>query len=211
MRTQSEARRLAFALGLAILLAGCSNDHRIQIGVPSARDFEEPVPLLIADVQIGITGETGLGPDDRPMVEARIDHAYADRITRQTEFVIRRKNLGLGERYIEVVPGPGAPVPAGHHFVARSGTLGAEAQAWWADLMERTRDPELEARLVRLQARFDDMVAATRENWDRERPELEAEARQILTRLEEESTEAAADFRRWLDEQWPKTEPQAPR
>lgn len=186
----------------ALLLGGCSRDLEVQIGVPAARDFETPVALMIADVQIGISGETGLGPDDRPMVIAHIDAQYKDRITRQTEFVIRRKNFGLGPRIIDVIPGNGAPAPAGHHFVARTDTPAADAQAWWNALLERTRDPELEARLERLRDRFTDMVDASRENWEAARPELEAESRQILDRLGEESTEAASEFRRWLDEQW---------
>lgn len=193
---------LLVALGLALTSSGCAREQEIQIGVPAARDFESSAPLMIADVQIGATGKTGLGPDNQPMVVALIRAEYKDRITRNTEFVIRRKNLGLGARYIEVIPGDGAPVAAGHHFVARSGSLSAEAQAWWNTMLERTRDPELEARMVRLRDRFDDMVAASRENWERERPALEAEARQILDQLGTESADTAADFRRWLDAQW---------
>lgn len=193
-----------------LLLGGCSRDLEVQIGVPAARDFESPVPVMIADVQIGLTGKTGLGPDDRPMVIARIDAQYKDRITRQTEFVIRRKNLGLGPRVLDVIPGNGAPAPTGHHFVARVDSPAADAQAWWNDLLERTRDPELDARLERLRDRFTDMVDASRENWEEARPELEAESRQILEKLGEESTDAAAELRRWLDEQWKAKERRVP-
>lgn len=182
------------------LLVACSSDLRIEIGVPAARDFAQPVPLMVADVQIGTTAETGLGADDRPMVVAYVDAKYKDRITRQTEFVLRRKNLGFGPRYIEVVPGNGAPVKSGHRFDARAGDPSSEAQARWNEFLERTRDPALQARMERLRARFAEMVEATQENWERERPAIEAEAKAILDQLGEESSAAARDFERWVDE-----------
>lgn len=191
-------RRIAFAALVA--LAGCSHHAEYTLGVPHASDFEEPVPVRMSDVQIGVTGDTGLGPDDEPMVAVLIDAEHRDRIREDCEFVLRRERFGTGPLFVDVIPGRGEPVDVGYHFTAQRADVAGAARDWWEDLMERTQGTDLQAELETLRTRMDELAASSQERWDEARPELEAETERLLQELRDESGEAADDLRQWWDD-----------
>ena len=182
------------------LLVGCAGSGDFTLGVPNASEFDEPVPVRMSDVQIGVTGDTGLGPDDLPMVELRIESEHRDRIREDCDFVLRRGRLGTGALFVDVIPGSGAPVESGHHFVARRADVTGAARDWWNDLMESTQDGAVREKLRTLREQMDALAESGQERWEEARPELEAETDRLLEELRSESDEAAEDLREWWDE-----------
>ena len=192
-------RLSAIVLSL-IFVVGCAGDFEVRLGVPSASEFADPVPVRVADVPIGTTGATELGPDDRPEVTLRIRPEYRDRIREDTEFVLRRERFGTGPLYVEVIPGEGERVASGHHFTARGADLTSQARELWRDLVAEVDDARLRERMQSLRDRIDDAVEAGQEEWAARRPELEAESKALLERLQQDGSQAADDLRRWFDE-----------
>lgn len=188
---------LFFALGV---LAGCSAPVDYRLGVPSAADFADPVPIRVADVRVGETGGTSLGPNDGPMVVLHIEPEYRDRVCTDTRFVMRRASIVSGPLHLEMIPGQGEPVLPGHYFdVERFDPMG-QARDWIGDVMGSVRDAKVEDRLLALRERIDAAVAAGRDRWAEEQPALEADLQDLVGEVESDSEHAAAELRRWFDE-----------
>ena len=201
---------LPLALGALALTAG-SAPVDYPLGVPSASEFAEPVPIRVDDVQVGLTGGTSLGPEDRPMVVLHVDPEHRERVCTDTEFVLRRERLGTGELFVEMIPGQGRPVLPGHFFVARRADLVGQARDWWDEMIDLTEDGAVQDRLVALRERVDAAIAAGRDRWAEERPRLEREVEELLAEVEQDSERAAEDLRRWFDDMVERAEQAAAR
>ena len=191
--------RTLLVLGLVLVLSGCGGDFEVRLGVPSASDFADPVPVRVADVQIGTTAETGLGPDDRPVVTLRIDPAHRDRLREDTVFVLERERFGTGPLYVKAIPGEGEPVGRGHWYEARSTSLTDQARQLWRRILDDADGGRIRERMDELSAEIDSAAASGRERWQEVRPRLEARAEELVAQVREESVEASESLRRWFE------------
>ena len=197
-------RLASLTCGLAALLlfAACQaggGGTELTVLYPSASGLEEGAEVRMSDFQIGTVSSIDLEPDGQVAVRVKVLPKYGSHVTEGSELRIKRRSVADATRYIEVKPGTGEPLADGARI---EGMLTLEDRLrslgkGWVDSVE-----ELDVK-----AQFDELTEAAKDaaeegldEWEKRRPELEAEAKELLKRLEEDGSSAVDRLRKEIQE-----------
>lgn len=189
---------LAAAVMLTLVLflgAGCNSDDRpltIKIIVDNASDLREGDDVRIAKLKVGEVRGFDFTQDNRIATIVEIQPQYRDRITTDSLHRIKREGLLSKSRYVEITPGTGDPVADDAVFYAQDDVdeLKRHAKNLWDRVKAKAEDPETQEKLRQFGEEAKKAAESGLEEWEKQRPELEAKARELIEKAEDsEATE----------------------
>lgn len=194
---------LGTCLLLACLLsvvAGCGTGggvaHTVLFRSGSGLDRGDEVRM--SGFVIGKVERVELEPDGRVAVGIRLFPKYGHHLTEGARFRVRREGIASIGRYIEVEPGNGSPVAAGTRFEGEP-LWEDRLRALGEDLLGAITSGDVEAQFDKLAEAAEEAARAGAAEWEARRPELEAEGRELLRKLGEESGRATELLEQKLD------------
>ena len=189
-------------LGLMVTLGGCQSvgsGPEITVLYPSASGLEVGDEVRMSDFAIGRIEEIELEPDGRVAVRIELQRKYGSHVTEGSTFRVKRDGIASADRYIEMKPGGGAPVADGTRF---DGELSWDQRLrdLGQGLVDSAGDTDFRTQLEELAAAAERAARAGKEEWEARRPELEAQAQELLDKLAEQGGQAADRLREKIDE-----------
>lgn len=193
---------IVLCLFASVLLLACGPTGKtteFTVLLPTRAGLEVGDEVRMSGFAVGKIRKIELEPDGRIAVEVRMFPKYAEHVTEGSTFEVEREGIGSVQRYLELRPGSGGPVASGARF---DGVLSwdEELKLFGQKLLDSFGESALRQELLQLSDAVDRAARASAEEWEARRPELEAQGKALLERLDREGSDAAKRLRQDLEE-----------
>ncbi len=197
----TRSARTLIVLFMSMVWAACQGAGTTDVYVlyPDDSGLERGNPVKMNDFVVGEVKAIELEPDGRVAVQVRMYPKYKDYVTEGSTFAVRRESWLEPGRFIDLQVGDGQPVADGARF---EGVVSVEdrIKGLTDRFLDSIQNTDLKKTFEDLAAAADSAARVGKEHWEERRPEIEADARELLQELEKQGNEAADRLRKRLEE-----------